>query len=121
MHPLVFGFKRAHWASVRWGYEVLGQFGLTPARFEYLYVLACGWTAPGSVPTVKLHTKPEPEPMLQSHLRRILDVSRATVSEMLQVLEERGWIVREALPPRRTREVIARELKKLEWRSCLAA
>jgi DNA-binding MarR family transcriptional regulator len=105
MHPVVFGVKRAYWAATRWGIRCLKEprikerFGeaITPARFEYLYLLRQRSVADdGSIGA-----------MLQSVLCGILDVASVTVSRMLRVLEKLGLVERgsRACADRRTRWV----------------
>src|SRR5262249_40975476 len=92
MHPVVFGFKRGHWASVRKGLELLRPWEalkLTPSKFEYLFVLAYSALDPERPGVCR-----EPEAMSQKMLRRILDLCDQTVSEMLKELEELQYIVR---------------------------
>jgi DNA-binding MarR family transcriptional regulator len=77
MHVVFFGLKRAYHGTLRVTREPLRDVGLTPARFDLLYaVKACR----GGV--------------LQSVLRKILGVCRATVSKMLISLEELGLVRR---------------------------
>jgi DNA-binding MarR family transcriptional regulator len=77
MHAIFFGLKRAHHGTMRITRKVLAAVGLTAARFDLLYAIKgerCG--------------------ILQSALRRVLGVSRATVSRMLVSLEELGLVRR---------------------------
>ena len=77
MHSALFGLKRGYYGALRWARRVLAGFGLTPARFDLMFVVAeNGWH-------------------LQSELRRILGVAGATVSRMLKSLEELGLVERE--------------------------
>jgi DNA-binding MarR family transcriptional regulator len=87
MDALLFGLKRAHHATLRFGHEVLGRFGLTPARFDLLFAITT-WDS-GLV--------------RQSALRRELGVARSTISRMLRSLEQLGFIRR--TPRRYTRSV----------------
>ncbi len=84
MDPVLFGAKRAYYATLRYGREVLAPFGVTPARFEVLHLLFGRTEA-------------------QAYLRSQLGVARSTLSRMLSVLEGLGWIVREVAVDRRTR------------------
>jgi DNA-binding MarR family transcriptional regulator len=79
MHAVFFGLKRAHHGTLRITRDVLGRMGLTAARFDMLYALKSRRRAG----------------MLQSEVRRILGVCRATVSRMLASLEELGLVKRE--------------------------
>ncbi|MBL8613716.1 MAG: MarR family transcriptional regulator [Myxococcales bacterium] len=79
MHALQFGLKRAHQRVVGFAWQLLGPFGITPARLDMLQALAAF-----------------PEPPIQNELARALGVTRQTVSEMLEALERRGLVVRES-------------------------
>lgn len=74
MHAIFFGLKRAHHGTLRITRRILAALGLTAARFDLLYA-------------VKKATR---YGVNQSALRKVLGVSRATVSRMLASLEERG-------------------------------
>jgi DNA-binding MarR family transcriptional regulator len=78
MHAIIFGLKRAHHGTLRITRGVLTAMGLTAARFDLLYAL-----------------ETSREGLVQSALRKLLGVSRATVSRMLASLEELGLVVRE--------------------------
>jgi DNA-binding MarR family transcriptional regulator len=77
MHAIFFGLKRAHHGTLRITRGVVAEMGLTAARFDMLYA-------------IKLRKRG----LLQSTLRRILGVCRATVSRMLMSLEELGLVTR---------------------------
>jgi DNA-binding MarR family transcriptional regulator len=77
MHVVFFGLKRAYHGTLRITRKPLRDVGLTAARFDLLYAVK---ECPGGV--------------LQSALRRILGVCRATVSKMLISLEQRGLVKR---------------------------
>jgi DNA-binding MarR family transcriptional regulator len=77
MHVVFFGLKRAYHGTLRVTREPLRDVGLTSARFDLLYAVK---ECPGGV--------------LQSVLRKILGVCRATVSKMLISLEERRLVKR---------------------------
>jgi hypothetical protein len=66
MHAIFFGLKRAHHGTLCITRSVLAAMGLTAARFDLLY----------AVMTSR-------EGLAQSALRKLLGVSRATVSRML--------------------------------------
>ncbi|HEX4445732.1 MAG TPA: MarR family transcriptional regulator, partial [Polyangiaceae bacterium] len=88
MHTVFFGLKRAHHATLGLTRHVLKRLGLTAARFDMLFAL-----------------KPCRLGMLQSRLRRLLGVSRTTVSRMLASLEQLGLLTRKASwSDRRTRD-----------------
>jgi DNA-binding MarR family transcriptional regulator len=90
MHNVFFGFKRAHHATLGLTRNILKRMGLTAARFDMLYAL-----------------KDSRLGMLQSRLRRLLGVSRTTVSRMLASLEQLGLLTRRlSWSDRRTREVL---------------
>jgi DNA-binding MarR family transcriptional regulator len=89
MHAAFFSLKRAFHGFLRVARRPLACLGLTPARFDMLYVVLESGRGCG-----------------QSHLRRKLGVSAPTVSRMLGSLEALGWVVRErALLDRRERVV----------------
>ena len=89
MHTIFFGFKRAHHATLGLTRHVLKRMGLTAARFDLLFAL-----------------KDSRLGMLQSRLRRLLGVSRTTVSRMLASLEQLGLLTRKlSWSDRRTRDV----------------
>lgn len=74
MDQVFFSFKRAHHAGLRFTRSVLLEFGLTPARFDMLTAVDAART--------------------QSGVQRLLGLARATISEMLQRLEELGLVRR---------------------------
>jgi DNA-binding MarR family transcriptional regulator len=78
MHILFFGLKRAFHGSLRVTRRALATLGLTPARFDMLYIVA-----------------KEGSSLLQRELQRALGVAAATVSRMLSSLEELGLVERE--------------------------
>jgi len=78
MHAAFFGLKRAYQSTLKITRKDLAAFGLTSARFDLLYAIArdpLGWIA-------------------QSRLRRVLGVSRTTVSRMVTALESLGLLGR---------------------------
>ncbi|HEX4448245.1 MAG TPA: MarR family transcriptional regulator [Polyangiaceae bacterium] len=90
MHTIFFGLKRAHHATLGLTRSALKRMGLTAARFDLLFALM----------PIKLG-------MLQSRLRRLLGVSRTTVSRMLASLEQLGFLTRKvSWSDRRTRDVV---------------
>jgi DNA-binding MarR family transcriptional regulator len=80
MHAIYFGLKRAFHGTLRVTRTALASLGLTPARFDLLYIVA---KAGGS--------------LLQRELQRALGVVAATVSRMLTSLEELGLVEREVM------------------------
>jgi DNA-binding MarR family transcriptional regulator len=77
MHPAIWAVKRAHWRSWAAGRRLLRGTGVTPGRLD---VLQCLWSGGGT--------------MAQKAVQTALGVARSTVSEMLAVLEKRGWVTR---------------------------
>jgi DNA-binding MarR family transcriptional regulator len=78
MHDTFFGIKRAFHGILRIARGPLATLGLTPARFDMLYVLYESmdhWA-------------------LQSAIRRVLGVTAPTVSRMLRSLEQLGLVKR---------------------------
>ena len=89
MHTVFFGLKRAFHGTLRVTRGALATFGLTPARFDMLYVVA-----------------KEGSSLMQRDLQRALGVAAATVSRMLRSLEKLGLVEREVLEEdRRCRNV----------------
>lgn len=79
MNVIFFGLKRAYYASLLGSRVLAKRYGLTPARFDVMYLLET------SGPFVE-----------QRAIWRKLGVSRATTSRMLNSLEALGLIRREA-------------------------
>jgi DNA-binding MarR family transcriptional regulator len=102
MHAIFFGLKRAHHGTLRITRSVLAALGLTAARFDMLYAV-----------------KKSNGDMVQSALRKVLGVSRATVSRMLASLEELG-LVRRTVPPRDRRQRLVELTTKGRWRIAFA-
>src|SRR5581483_6609271 len=78
VHDTFFATKRAFHGILRITRRPLAALGLTPARFDMLYVLYAGmgqWA-------------------LQSTIRRLLGVTAPTVSRMLRSLEQLGFVKR---------------------------
>ena len=86
MHDLGFRFKRAHLKAVAFAKPFLRKFGLTPARFDALYVVQANIKRSGSV--------------LQSRVWQVLDLHPSTISRMFGSLEELGLIRRLDAPTR---------------------
>jgi DNA-binding MarR family transcriptional regulator len=93
VHPLFFGLKRAHQATLRVSRDLLVASDLTPARFDMMFAIA-----------------EEARGILQSALCKALGVTRATVSRMLRSLEQLGFVRRERVPR-----------DKRQWRVLLTA
>ena len=102
MHCIFFGLKRAHQGTLRITRGVLAALGLTAARFDLLYAL-----------------KKSNGGVVQSALRRVLGVSRATVSRMLASLEELG-LVRRSVPGKDRRQRLVELTTKGRWRIAFA-
>lgn len=77
MHDLMFRFKRAHLSAVAFGKLLLRKFGLTPARFDVLYVVVSNGNG-----------------VLQSDIWEALGLHRSTISKMCKRLEELGLVER---------------------------
>jgi DNA-binding MarR family transcriptional regulator len=90
MHELFFGLKRAFHGTLRMTRTALASLGLTPARFDMLYIV------------VK-----ERSMMLQRDLQRALGVAAATVSRMLKSLEQLGFVERTVMEEDHRRRYVA--------------
>lgn len=75
MNTIFFGLKRSYYATLVGARSLTKRFGLTPARFDLMFLLQ----QPGKT---------------QSSLWATLGVSRTTVSRMLGSLEELGLVER---------------------------
>jgi len=84
MHFVLFGFKRAHQATLRVTRPILRAYGLTPARLDLLAVLH-----ERELSYIQL---------FQTGVRRILGVSAPTVCRMLQALERLDLVTRARVP-----------------------
>lgn len=92
MDALMFGVKRAHWSMVKTFGAALDQdCGMTPARFDALYVV---FYSGGK----RLSTT-------QQALRRMLGIARSTMSRMLRSLAQLGLVALSEEPRGRTRIV----------------
>jgi DNA-binding MarR family transcriptional regulator len=80
VHHLPFSIKRVHLRTIELLKPLAKVFDLTPARFDMLYALS---------------RRGRDLPTTQADLRRILDVSRSTVSRMAKALEALRLITRE--------------------------
>jgi len=81
MHPVFFGLKRAHYATLGLTRRTLRKMGLTAARMDLLYVI---------------HKKGR-YATLQGHLWRTLGVCPSVVSRMLKRLEAIGYVQRDVV------------------------
>jgi DNA-binding MarR family transcriptional regulator len=102
MHAIFFGLKRAHHGTLRITRRVLAALGLTAARFDLLYAV-----------------KETRYGMNQSALRKVLGVSRATVSRMLGSLEELE-LVRRTVAREDRRQKLVELTTKGRWRIAFA-
>jgi DNA-binding MarR family transcriptional regulator len=89
MHELFFGLKRAFHGTLRMTRTALASLGLTPARFDMLYIVL-----------------KERSTMLQRDLQRALGVAAATVSRMLKSLEKLGFVERTLMEEDHRRRVV---------------
>jgi DNA-binding MarR family transcriptional regulator len=89
MHVVFFGLKRAHHGTLRITRAPLAELGLTAARFDLLYAV-----------------RQSRRGMVQSKLRRVLGVCRATVSKMLASLEKLGLVRRSIWPRDRRKRLV---------------
>jgi DNA-binding MarR family transcriptional regulator len=89
VHTIFFGLKRAHHSTLRLTRSALAAMGLTAARFDLLYAV-----------------KQNRKGVMQSTLRRLLGVCRATVSKMLTSLEKLGLVRRSVWPLDRRRKLV---------------
>jgi DNA-binding MarR family transcriptional regulator len=88
MHAVFFGLKRAFQSSLEWMKRVFEPHGLTPARFDMLFVIE------------------REEFFSQQHLGTVLGVSGATVSRMLKSLRQLGLLYTYPDPDDRRRKLI---------------
>ncbi len=106
MDGVLFEMKKAHLAGARFGRLLLKPFGraLTPARFNLMHAL---------------HHKP----MRQNDLWKLLGVVRSVVSEMLDALEELGWVKAIRAADGRTRLIsltrFGQKLFELAFKYCI--
>jgi DNA-binding MarR family transcriptional regulator len=78
MDAVIFGAKRAYYATLRYAWPLAAKFGITPARFDVLRCIA----------------ETQGRSLAQDQLRRTLCVARSTLSRMLRALEELGLVQR---------------------------
>lgn len=76
-HSTLFAVKRTFHKFTWWTRDYLDRFGITPSRYDILYIL-----------------ETRGSPVWQSTIRRILGVTGATTSVLLQALEGLRLIVR---------------------------
>jgi DNA-binding MarR family transcriptional regulator len=82
MHSLLFGMKRADQCSRALQRGLLASFGITPARYDMLFVI------------FQVRVYKRFRCIFQSHLRRQLGVTAPTTSKMARALERLGFITR---------------------------
>jgi DNA-binding MarR family transcriptional regulator len=82
MHSLLFGMKRADQCSRALQRRLLGPLGITPARYDMLFVI------------FQVRVYKRFRCIFQSHLRRQLGVTAPTTSKMARALERLGFITR---------------------------
>jgi DNA-binding MarR family transcriptional regulator len=101
MHAVSIALKRAHLRAVAFGKEVAKNVpGMTPARFDLLYLLRRVAIADG------MNRDPLAPAMSQSALCTDLGLHRTTVARMLKRLVQLGWIKKTRCPTdRRTFDV----------------
>jgi DNA-binding MarR family transcriptional regulator len=79
MDDVLFGVKRAYWASAGFAARKLAKYGITPARLNLLRVIYAG---PG-------------RRVSQRYVRHHLGVARSTVCRMIRALEGLGLVERD--------------------------
>jgi DNA-binding MarR family transcriptional regulator len=89
MHAIFFGLKRAHHGTLRIARRHFAKLRLTAARFDLLYAV-----------------RERRRGIVQSTLRRVLGVSRATVSRMLASLERLGLVTRRVFERDRRKRLV---------------
>ena len=101
MHHILASLKRASLVSLAQQREWLAPYGITPARYEMLFVIAHtdAWLK-------KVHF------CRQSDIWRQLGVSPVTVSKMLRALEKLGFVRRERSIARDRRQVYVELTRK---------
>lgn len=101
MHHVLCSIKRAGLLSLAMQRKWLAPFGITPARYEMLFVIANtnAWMK-------KYHY------VHQSDIWLMLGVTRVTVSKMLRALETLGFVRRERSVVSDRRQVIVRLTQK---------
>src|ERR1700689_1444636 len=79
MHQLPFALKRAHHATLKLLQPIAARNGLTPARFDLLYVL---------------HAKTGDVEPYQFRIAKFLGLSRSTICKMVRAMEKLGLVER---------------------------
>jgi DNA-binding MarR family transcriptional regulator len=105
MDDMLFGAKRAYWASFRFAWWKTRPFCITPARVNLLRVL---------------YTAPHRFKASQLYIRHHLGVAGSVVSRMVRALERLGLVTRERDDEDRRRKVCVltaagRKLLELVW------
>ena len=83
MHPILFSQKHAYLVSLAKQREWLRGFGITPARYEMLFVIF-----------ILTKSYPAMDYAFQGDVLKQLGVSAATVTKMLDALEKLGLVTR---------------------------
>ena len=102
MHPVPFYLKRAHLCSLAVLRRLLTPFGITPARYDMLHVIA----------NTNLWHGKKSHWVYQSDIWRALGVTPTTVCKMLRALERLGFVRRTRSIVRDRRQVIVELTRK---------
>jgi DNA-binding MarR family transcriptional regulator len=116
MHAVVFMLKRAHFRNIDFAKKLLAKIkGMTPARFEALYLLRRLALLAGP----QGESDPGAHKMLQYDIWKDLGLHRSTVCKLIGRLEAMGWIRRQRCKEdRRTFEVsLTAEGQRWIWRA----
>ena len=90
MHSISFQLKRAHLSAVGFGRTMVASVkGMTPARFDLLYLVR-RW----AIIDAAERRDPLAPTLSQPELTKSLGLHRTTVSRMLRQLVEMGWVHR---------------------------
>jgi DNA-binding MarR family transcriptional regulator len=82
MHSILFAVKRADQRSRALQRRLLGPFGITPARYDLLFIM------------LQNHVHRKSPWMFQSRIRKELGVTAPTVSVMVRALAALGFVTR---------------------------
>mgnify|MGYP000930300314 CR=1 FL=1 len=99
MNVYLFGHKRAYYGSLHGPRKPLKERDFTVARFDLVSaILKLASQSMGAAfarPDVSYRQSPVRRmPCYQRDLRRMLGVAASTLTEMLQALEDKGWLTR---------------------------
>lgn len=95
MHTVMFSIKRADQRSLRLQRGLLEPFGITPARYDMLFVILTAGNHLGSTRCI-----------LQSAIRRALGVTAVTTCKMLRALEKSKFVTRKREIAKDKRQVL---------------